>query len=114
MASPESANNATSSAGFIPLLALGIPASAPLAVLLGGLLVYGLQPGPLPAASGAGPPALDLTMTLRKGFVPIFRSACRSVPWFQRMIAPGVTSIRSTVPSAFGRSTTSPSTTIEV
>jgi putative tricarboxylic transport membrane protein len=47
VASPESANNATSSAGFIPLLALGIPASAPLAVLLGGLLVYGLQPGPL-------------------------------------------------------------------
>jgi len=47
VASPESANNATSSAGFIPLMALGIPASPPLAVLLGGLLVYGLQPGPL-------------------------------------------------------------------
>jgi putative tricarboxylic transport membrane protein len=47
VAAPESANNATSSAGFIPLMALGIPASPPLAVLLGGLLVYGLQPGPL-------------------------------------------------------------------
>ncbi len=47
VAAPESANNATSSAGFIPLLALGIPASAPLAILLGGLMVYGLQPGPL-------------------------------------------------------------------
>jgi putative tricarboxylic transport membrane protein len=47
VAAPESANNATSSAGFIPLLALGIPASAPLALLLGGLTVYGLQPGPL-------------------------------------------------------------------
>jgi putative tricarboxylic transport membrane protein len=47
VASPESANNATSSAGFIPLMGLGIPASPPLAVLLGGLLVYGLQPGPL-------------------------------------------------------------------
>jgi putative tricarboxylic transport membrane protein len=47
VASPEAANNATSSAGFIPLLALGIPASAPLAILLGGLMVYGLQPGPL-------------------------------------------------------------------
>jgi putative tricarboxylic transport membrane protein len=47
VAAPESANNATSSAGFIPLLSLGIPASAPLAVLLGGLMVYGLQPGPL-------------------------------------------------------------------
>jgi putative tricarboxylic transport membrane protein len=47
VAAPESANNATSTAGFIPLLALGIPGSAPLAVLLGGLMVYGLQPGPL-------------------------------------------------------------------
>jgi putative tricarboxylic transport membrane protein len=47
VAAPEAANNATSSAGFVPLLALGIPASPPLAILLGGLMVYGLQPGPL-------------------------------------------------------------------
>jgi putative tricarboxylic transport membrane protein len=47
VAAPESANNATSSAGFIPLMALGIPSSPPLAVLLGGLTVYGLSPGPL-------------------------------------------------------------------
>src|SRR5687768_13246307 len=47
VAAPESANNATRSAGFIPLLALGIPASPPLAILLGRLMVYGLQPGPL-------------------------------------------------------------------
>ena len=47
VAAPESANNATSSANFIPLMALGIPSSAPLAVLMGGLMMYGLQPGPL-------------------------------------------------------------------
>jgi putative tricarboxylic transport membrane protein len=47
VAAPESANNATSSANFIPLMALGIPSSAPLAVLVGGLMIYGLQPGPL-------------------------------------------------------------------
>jgi putative tricarboxylic transport membrane protein len=47
VAAPESANNATSSAGFIPLFALGIPSSPPLAVLLGGLMIYGLTPGPL-------------------------------------------------------------------
>jgi putative tricarboxylic transport membrane protein len=47
VAAPESANNATSSAGFIPLMALGIPASPTLALLLGGLTVYGLSPGPL-------------------------------------------------------------------
>ena len=47
VAAPEAANNATSSAGFIPLMALGIPSSPPLALLLGGLIVYGLNPGPL-------------------------------------------------------------------
>jgi len=47
VAAPEAANNATSSAGFIPLFALGIPASPPLAVLLAGLMIYGLSPGPV-------------------------------------------------------------------
>jgi putative tricarboxylic transport membrane protein len=47
VAAPESANNATSSANFIPLLALGIPSSPTIAILFGGLMMYGLQPGPL-------------------------------------------------------------------
>jgi putative tricarboxylic transport membrane protein len=47
VAAPEAANNATSSAAFVPLLALGIPASPALAVLMGGFMIYGLQPGPL-------------------------------------------------------------------
>jgi putative tricarboxylic transport membrane protein len=47
VAAPEGANNATTSGGFVPLLALGIPATPALAVLLGGLMIYGLQPGPL-------------------------------------------------------------------
>jgi putative tricarboxylic transport membrane protein len=47
VAAPESANNATSSAGFIPLFSLGIPASPPLAILLAGLMIYGLAPGPV-------------------------------------------------------------------
>jgi putative tricarboxylic transport membrane protein len=47
VAAPESANNATSSAAFVSLFALGIPASPALAVLMGGLMIYGLQPGPL-------------------------------------------------------------------
>ena len=47
VAGPESTNNATSSGGFIPLLALGIPASPPLAVLLAALMIYGLTPGPV-------------------------------------------------------------------
>lgn len=47
VAAPEAANNATSSAGFVPLFALGIPSSPPLAVLLAGLMIYGLTPGPM-------------------------------------------------------------------
>jgi putative tricarboxylic transport membrane protein len=47
VAGPESANNATSSGGFIPLLSLGIPSSPPLAVLLAALMIYGLTPGPV-------------------------------------------------------------------
>jgi putative tricarboxylic transport membrane protein len=47
VAGPESANNATSSGGFIPLLSLGIPASPPLAILLAALMIYGLTPGPV-------------------------------------------------------------------
>ena len=47
VAAPEGANNATTSAGFVPLLAFGIPATPALAVVLSGLMIYGLQPGPL-------------------------------------------------------------------
>jgi putative tricarboxylic transport membrane protein len=47
IAAPEGANNATTSGGFVPLLTLGIPPSTSLAVLLSGLMIYGLQPGPL-------------------------------------------------------------------
>jgi putative tricarboxylic transport membrane protein len=44
---PEGANNAATSAGFIPLFSLGIPTTPPLAILLSGLMIYGLTPGPI-------------------------------------------------------------------
>jgi putative tricarboxylic transport membrane protein len=47
VAAPEAANNATAMAGFIPLLALGIPTSPALAIMLGTLLINGLTPGPM-------------------------------------------------------------------
>jgi putative tricarboxylic transport membrane protein len=47
VAAPEGANNSCIAGGFVPMLTLGIPTSASLAVLLGGLQIYGLQPGPL-------------------------------------------------------------------
>lgn len=43
----EAANNAASAGSFAPLLALGIPGSGTGSILLGGLLMWGLQPGPL-------------------------------------------------------------------
>jgi len=47
VAGPETANNAATGAAFIPMLTLGIPANAVMAILLGALMVHGLQVGPL-------------------------------------------------------------------
>lgn len=46
VAAPETANNTVASAALIPLLSFGIPSSNSTAVLLGGLLMHGLLPGP--------------------------------------------------------------------
>lgn len=46
VAGPESANNAAAQASFVPLLSLGIPANVVMGVMLGGLLIQGIQPGP--------------------------------------------------------------------
>lgn len=47
VAGPESANNAAVGGSMIPLLSLGIPANAVTALLLGALVIHGIQPGPL-------------------------------------------------------------------
>jgi putative tricarboxylic transport membrane protein len=47
VAGPESANNSAVSANFIPLMTLGLPANAVMALILGGLLVHGIRPGPM-------------------------------------------------------------------
>lgn len=47
VAGPEAANNAASGGSFIPLMSLGIPSNAVMAILLGALLIHGVQPGPL-------------------------------------------------------------------
>lgn len=43
---PETANNAADQTAFIPTLTLGIPGSATMALMLGALMVHGIQPGP--------------------------------------------------------------------
>jgi TctA family transporter len=44
---PETAAHASGTAALLPMLALGIPGSGTAAILLGGLMVWGLNPGPL-------------------------------------------------------------------
>ena len=47
VAGPESANNSAVAASMVPLLSLGIPGNAVTALLLGALIIHGIQPGPL-------------------------------------------------------------------
>ncbi|UYQ76992.1 tripartite tricarboxylate transporter permease [Glutamicibacter sp. JL.03c] len=46
VAGPETANNAAATSSFIPLLTLGIPANATMAIIFGALLIQGVTPGP--------------------------------------------------------------------
>jgi putative tricarboxylic transport membrane protein len=46
VAGPEAANNAAAQTSFVPLLTLGLPSNAVVALLLGALVVHGVQPGP--------------------------------------------------------------------
>jgi putative tricarboxylic transport membrane protein len=47
VAAPEAANNAAAGGAFIPLMTLGIPTNAVIALLLGAFMIHGVQPGPL-------------------------------------------------------------------
>jgi putative tricarboxylic transport membrane protein len=47
VAAPEAANNAASTSSFIPLLTLGIPGNASIAMIFVALMIHGIQPGPL-------------------------------------------------------------------
>ncbi len=47
VAGPEAANNAGAQTSFIPMLTLGIPSTPAMALMLGALIIQGIQPGPL-------------------------------------------------------------------
>ncbi len=51
IAAPEAANNAVVGGAVVPLLAFGIPSSGSSAILLGGLILHGLRPGPMLATT---------------------------------------------------------------
>ena len=46
VAAPEAANNASAQAGFIPMLSLGIPPNAIMAMMIGAMMIHGIAPGP--------------------------------------------------------------------
>ena len=46
VAAPESANNAAAQTSFIPLLTLGIPPNAVMALMVGAMTIHGIVPGP--------------------------------------------------------------------
>jgi putative tricarboxylic transport membrane protein len=46
VAAPEAANNAGAQASFIPMLTLGIPSNPVMALMIGALIMHGIQPGP--------------------------------------------------------------------
>ncbi len=64
VAGSEAANNAVTGGSLIPTLTLGIPGESVTAVLMGGLIIHGLQPGPELFTSYAG-----MTYTFFAGFV---------------------------------------------
>ena len=64
VAAPEAANNGSTGGAMIPLLTLGIPGDAVTAVMLGALMVQGLQPGPLLFEHNA-----DIVYTLFVGMI---------------------------------------------
>jgi putative tricarboxylic transport membrane protein len=86
VAAPESANNAASAGAMVPMLTLGIPGSATTAVMLGGLMMWGLRPGPLLFEKNPDFVwgliaslyiANVMLLVLNIGFIPVFVRALR-------------------------------------
>ncbi|MHA6627501.1 tripartite tricarboxylate transporter permease [Pseudonocardia sichuanensis] len=109
LAAPEAADNASVGGALIPTLALGIPGSASGAMILGGLVMVGLQPGPalftkssdiVWAVIAAVVVANVMLLVLNTALVPFFAGALRAVsPFLTAFIASlcfvGVYSLRS-------------------
>jgi putative tricarboxylic transport membrane protein len=81
VAAPESANNAASTGSMLPMITLGIPGSPTTAILLGGMIIWGLRPGPLLFQEhpdfvwgliGSLYIANVVTLVINLAFIPIF------------------------------------------
>ncbi|MEM7231106.1 MAG: tripartite tricarboxylate transporter permease, partial [Planctomycetota bacterium] len=81
----ESANNATVGGALIPLVALGIPGSVIDAILLGALVLHGLQPGPL--LFEQSPDAVHTILaTVLLSNIFMYGLLVAAVPWIARLI----------------------------
>jgi len=78
---PESANNSASTGSMLPMITLGIPGSPTTAILLGGMIIWGLRPGPLLFTEhpdfvwgliGSLYVANLFTVLINIGFIPVF------------------------------------------
>ncbi|MEM6971660.1 MAG: tripartite tricarboxylate transporter permease [Pseudomonadota bacterium] len=81
VAAPEAANNAASTGSMLPMITLGIPGSPTTAILLGGMIIWGLRPGPLLFAEegefvwgliGSMYVANFVTLILNLALIPVF------------------------------------------
>ncbi|MBW2145661.1 MAG: tripartite tricarboxylate transporter permease [Deltaproteobacteria bacterium] len=88
LAAPESSNNSSEGGALIPLLTLGVPGSGGTAILLGGLMIWGIRPGPLLFQQNpefiwyiiAGLLLGNLgLLILNVGFIPLFVTMLRMV-----------------------------------
>ncbi|MDR1828036.1 MAG: tripartite tricarboxylate transporter permease [Methylobacteriaceae bacterium] len=85
LAAAEAANNAAAAGAFGPLLSLGIPGSGTTAVLLGGLMMWGLNPGPMLFASEPEF-AWGLIASLFISNLIALLVAMISIPWMAKVI----------------------------
>jgi putative tricarboxylic transport membrane protein len=81
---PETANNAMTGGAFVPMLAFGIPGDAVTAVMLGGLIIQGLTPGPALFRDSS-----DIMTSLFVGYfiayVLVLVLGLALLPWFARL-----------------------------
>jgi len=78
--SPSCANTAAAGGAFVPLLSLGIPGSSTAAVIIGGMMIHGIRPGPLMMTQQAGMVyTIFVTMFLANVFMLIFGIAAVKV-----------------------------------
>jgi putative tricarboxylic transport membrane protein len=97
LSAPEAANNASIGGALVPLFSMGIPGSGTTAILLGALIILGLQPGPLMFersgdliwATIAGLMFANLLLLiLNTAFVPAFTTLIqKALPYLNPLIA---------------------------